>query len=85
MGGQTSLLPSATRPAAASELTDREGECLLWAARGKTSWETAVILSVSESAVKKHLGSAAQKLGACTRTHAVALAITQGSILQHGL
>ena len=61
-------------------LTDRERECLLWAARGKTAWETSMILSISESAVKKHLGRSAAKLNALTRTHAVANAISRGLI-----
>lgn len=61
-------------------LSGRERECLLWAARGKTAWETSIILSVSESAVKKYLATAAAKLGARTRTQAVAQAIRQGLI-----
>jgi DNA-binding CsgD family transcriptional regulator len=68
-------------PAAApSPLTGRERECLLWAASGKTAWETAMILTISESAVKKHLASAADKLGARTRTQAVATALQRGII-----
>ncbi len=61
-------------------LTPRERECLTWAARGKTAWETAVILSNSESAVKKHLAAASEKLDARTRTQAVALALVRGFI-----
>jgi len=72
------------RPAGPSppevRLTPRERECLVWAARGKTAWETSRILNNSESAVKKHLASAAEKLGARTRTHAVALALVRGII-----
>lgn len=60
--------------------TSRELECLTWAARGKTAWETGRILSISESAVKKHLGSAAAKLGACTGGHAIALALSRALI-----
>lgn len=56
-------------------LAPRERECLAWAAVGKTAWETSMILSISESAVKKHLASAARKLGARTRTQAVATAL----------
>lgn len=62
------------------DLTERERQCLQWAARGKTSWETATILAISESAVKKHLGAASLKLDAQTRTHAVAIALCTGLI-----
>ena len=61
-------------------LSARERECLRWAACGKTSWETSMILSISESAVKKHLAAAAAKLGALTRTQAVAVALSRGLI-----
>lgn len=61
-------------------LSERELECLLWAARGKTGWETSIILSISESAVKKHLAAAATKLNALTRTQAVAAAVSRGLI-----
>ncbi|TNF39242.1 MAG: LuxR family transcriptional regulator, partial [Gammaproteobacteria bacterium] len=38
----------------AIDLTAREKECLLWAAEGKTSDETAGILNISESTVRFH-------------------------------
>ncbi len=47
-----------------TELTERERTCLLWAARGKTGREMAVILKITERTVKKHLGTAMRKLGA---------------------
>jgi len=58
------------------ELSDREKECLLWAADGKTSWETAMILKVSERTVNFHLQNAAKKLKCGNRTHVVARAIS---------
>lgn len=61
-------------------LSARERECLTWAASGKTAWESGMIMAISESAVKKHLASAAAKLGAHTRTHAVAIAMSAGLI-----
>lgn len=61
-------------------LSLRERECLRWAAHGKTAWETAQILIISESAVKKHLAAASGKLNARTRTQAVAIALTRGLI-----
>ena len=62
------------------ELTAREKQCLLWAAEGKTSDETAKILSISESTVRFHLNNAARKLNVHTRRHAIARAICLGLI-----
>ncbi|WP_144636794.1 autoinducer binding domain-containing protein [Bordetella genomosp. 13] len=56
-------------------LTPREKDCLQWAAVGKTSWEIAYILNVSERTVVFHIGNACRKLGAANRRQAVARAI----------
>jgi LuxR family transcriptional regulator, quorum-sensing system regulator BjaR1 len=61
-------------------LTSREREILRWAADGKTSWETSVILHISERTVKFHLTQASQKLNAVNRTAAVAKALARGLI-----
>jgi LuxR family transcriptional regulator, quorum-sensing system regulator BjaR1 len=61
-------------------LSRRQREVLQWAAVGKTDWEIGVILSISEKAVKFHVMVAREKLNAANRTHAVALALTQGMI-----
>ncbi len=61
-------------------LTDRERECLLWAAEGKTSWDTAQILGISERTVLFHLHNAAHKLDVSNRAQAVARAVAQGYI-----
>lgn len=61
-------------------LSPRETEALGWLSRGKTAWETARILGISESAVKKHLASAGAKLDAQTGAHAVAIALSRGLI-----
>ena len=61
-------------------LTDREKECLLWAAEGKTSWETSHILGVSERTVVFHLQNAADKLKVVKRQQAVARAVSLGLI-----
>ena len=65
-------------------LTARERECLLWAAEGKTSWETAQILRISERTVIFHLRNAAGKLGVNTRQQAVARAVAQRLITSRG-
>jgi DNA-binding CsgD family transcriptional regulator len=52
-------------------LSPRERECLAWIAEGKTHWETAMILGLSEHTVRCYLESARHKLGAANTTHAV--------------
>jgi len=61
-------------------LTARERECLIWAAQGKTSWETARILDVAEVTVNFHLKNVVKKLGVSNRVQAVAQAVTDGLI-----
>ena len=61
-------------------LTDREKQCLLWSAEGKTNWETSHILSVSERTVVFHLQNAVDKLNAVSRQQAVARAVALGLI-----
>ena len=69
-----------TDPSSAARLTNRERECLRWAADGKTSWEIARLLSKSERTVNFHLNNAMAKLNVCNRQHAIAKAVTEGII-----
>jgi len=62
-----------TRP----KLSERELECLEWVSFGKTSWETAIILGVSERTINFHLLNACRKLNVYGRQAAVALALRQ--------
>lgn len=55
-------------------LTRREGDVLLWAARGKTAWETAQLLGLTERTVKFYLARACARLEVRNKTHAVASA-----------
>jgi DNA-binding CsgD family transcriptional regulator len=61
-------------------LTEREKECLLWAAEGKTGWEIANIVSISERTVTFHLQNASQKLGVVNRRQAISRALSMGLI-----
>lgn len=61
-------------------LTRRERQCLLWTSVGKTSWETAQILEISQHTADWYIASAIRKLGAANRTQAVAEAIRLGLI-----
>ncbi|VCU68165.1 Transcriptional activator protein LuxR [Pigmentiphaga humi] len=65
-------------PQARTRLSAREAECLRWASVGKTSWETAHIIGVSERTVNFHLGNAFAKLNVNNKQAAVAQAILQG-------
>ncbi|MEI7569139.1 MAG: helix-turn-helix domain-containing protein [Alcaligenaceae bacterium] len=58
-------------------LSERELECLEWVSFGKTSWETALILGVSERTINFHLINACRKLNVYGRQAAVALALRQ--------
>lgn len=58
-----------------SPVSERERECLNWAAQGKTSWEISQILGVTESTIIYHLRNATHKLNAANRLHAVAKAL----------
>lgn len=58
-------------------LTAREEEVLRWAAHGKTAWETAQILNLSEKTVAFYISNVSAKLSVATKTQAVAKAITQ--------
>jgi DNA-binding CsgD family transcriptional regulator len=62
-------------------LTDRERDCLLWTARGKTAWEVGQILTISEETVLFHLKNTTRKLGVFSKHRAVVRAIVQGYIL----
>ncbi|MEO3429047.1 autoinducer binding domain-containing protein [Pelagibius sp. CAU 1746] len=62
-------------------LTDRERDCLVWTARGKTAWEVGQILCISEETVLFHLKNATRKLGVFSKHHAVVKAVIQGYIV----
>jgi two-component system, NarL family, response regulator LiaR len=86
--GRPTLSPEATQvllhatlapPKLGYDLTPREHEVLTLLVGGKTNREIAQALIVSHSTVKFHVSSILSKLGAASRTEAVALA------LQHNL
>lgn len=62
-------------------LSDRERECLCWSARGKSSWETGLILGISEHTVNFHVKSAMKKFKTSNRIVAVVEAMRSGDIL----
>ena len=61
-------------------LSQREEQCLVWAARGKTYEDISEILGISYASVKRYLDTARHKLNCINLTHAVAVAIATGVI-----
>lgn len=59
-------------------LAPREQEVLFWAAQGKSAWETAIVLNLTESTIKFYLRNACKRLSAQNKTHAVALCLVYG-------
>jgi DNA-binding CsgD family transcriptional regulator len=74
------LLASQTRQRGPNQLTEREIECLTWAARGNSEDAIALELHRSRDTVHFHLQNAVRKLDANNRTHAVAIACSRGLI-----
>ena len=73
-------LARATSGGQSRRLSRIEAEVLSWAARGKTAWETARILGVSERNVRWHLEEAQRKLETKNKTATVATALVNGEI-----
>lgn len=62
------------------QLTDRQRECVMWAARGKSDWEIARVLGVSEATVGEHLRHAYERYGVGKRTLVTVHALFDGTI-----
>lgn len=72
---QPRRVPQPTMP-----MTDRQRDCVLWAARGKTDWEISRILGVSQETVIQHLKHARERYGVQKRAHLAVMALFDGSI-----
>jgi DNA-binding CsgD family transcriptional regulator len=72
--GQT---PAGRQPC---HLSPRELTVLLWMKEGKTNWEIARIIGLTERTVRFHVGSIFEKLDVTSRTQAVARALGAGLI-----
>lgn len=76
----TELSRGEARSASAVKLTRRERECLIWSARGKSSYETSCILNISEHTVNFHIRNAMNKLCCSSRVSTVVNEIRLGLI-----
>jgi LuxR family transcriptional regulator, quorum-sensing system regulator CciR len=70
--------PSQTR------LTSRQRDCVHWVARGKTDWEIAKILGISEETVTQHINLARKRYCVDRRTALAVRAIQDGQISYSG-
>lgn len=61
-------------------LTDRQRDCVLWTARGKSDWETSRILGVSEETVTCHLKQARERYGVHKRTPLAIRTLVDGTL-----
>jgi LuxR family quorum-sensing system transcriptional regulator CciR len=61
-------------------LTDRQRDCVVWAARGKSDWEISRILGLSHETVTQHLKQARERYGVGKRTLLAIHALFDGSI-----
>ncbi len=62
------------------KLTDRQRDCVLWIARGKSDWEISRILGVSEETVASHVKQACERYGVSKRTSLMIRTLFDGSL-----
>ena len=62
------------------QFTDRQRECVLWAARGKTAYETSIILGISEDTVIQHLKMARERSALHSRHELTTFALLWGFV-----
>lgn len=62
------------------KITDRQRDCVLWAARGKTDWEISRILGISRDTVVQHLREARDRYDADKRASLILCALFDGLI-----
>lgn len=67
-------------PSPVMQLTDRQRDCVVWAARGKSDWEIAQILGISHETVIQHVKQARERYGVTKRTMLAVSALFDGTI-----
>ena len=67
-------------PPADPPLTEREIECMKWAAVGKSDWQIGALLGITGATVHFHIEAAKKKLGVRSRVQAVAILVLHGLI-----
>lgn len=64
----------------ALQLTERQRECVVWMARGKSDWEISQILGIQHETVIRHLKQARERYGVSKRTMLAIQALFDGAI-----
>lgn len=72
------VVAASATPEGGVMLSQRERQCVAWAARGKTLAEAAVLMGITPRTVAFHLDNARRKLGTTTIAHCVAEAFRRG-------
>lgn len=67
-------------PSGTPRLTDRQHDCLVWAARGKSDWEIARILGISPETAHQYVKQARAAYHVVSRTQLVVHALFDGTI-----
>ncbi|MBO9695944.1 MAG: LuxR family transcriptional regulator [Sphingopyxis sp.] len=62
------------------KLTERQRECVLWVARGKTDWEISRIMGLRHFTVVEHLKNARDRYEAATRVTLTVRALFDGTL-----
>lgn len=75
-----SVLPPVVDAPVIAVPTVREGDVLLWLARGKTAGEVSEILEISERTVRFHIANSKRKFGVATTMQAVVHALVNRHI-----
>lgn len=70
----------ATTPGGRPRLTERQRECLLWWARGRSSAEIAIIMGITEETVAQHLKISRERYGVHSRQGLILCALYDGWI-----
>lgn len=71
MSGDVPDRPNAEQGKAPGRLSERERQCLSWAAVGRSTKQIASALDIAPDTVNDHIAAAMRKLGARTRAEAV--------------
>jgi LuxR family quorum-sensing system transcriptional regulator CciR len=61
-------------------LSDRQRDCIYWAARGKSEWETAQILGIGHGTAVQHMKEARRRYGVFNKTQLAIHALYDGAL-----
>lgn len=61
-------------------LSDRQRDCVYWAARGKSDWETSQILGIGHDTAVQHMKEARNRYGVTNRTQLAIHALYDGAL-----